>query len=150
MAANSNNGHRFWIPTLSILSIIFLLISCAGDESAGDESVINYREAARGLWEAISGDTKISSGHAIAYYNWYAIDTTAHTESVAVTWDDGWACTTTIAGMSDDEIFIVVGSVEGTFKIHDDESATVTFQWDEGSCVKNLEKIRDDPQVWCF
>lgn len=144
MAANSNNGYRFWRTCLSILTISFLLISCADDES-----VINYREATRGFWEAISGDIKISSGPGIVVYNWYAIDTTAHTDSVAVTWDDGLACTTTIAGMSDDEIFIMVGSVEGTFKIHDNESATVTFQWDEGSCIKSLEKIRDDPQVFC-
>ena len=149
MAANSNNGYRFWRTCLSILTISFLLISCADDESAGDESVINYREAARGLWEAISGDIKISSGPGIVVYNWYGIDTTAHIDTMAVTWDDGMLCPTIIVEMSSDEIFIVVGSVEGTFKIHDDESATVTFHWDEGSFVKNLEKIRDDPQVFC-
>lgn len=145
MSANSNNGYRFWRTCLSILTISFLLISCADDES-----VINYRKAARGFWEAISEDLNICSGPAIAYYNWYAIDTTAYADSVAVTWDDGRACTTTIAVIVDDEIFVVVDVVEGVFKIHDNENATVTFQWGEGSCVKSLEKIRDDPQVFCF
>ena len=129
---------------LYLLLISSLLISCTVDESS-----IDYREAARGFWEVESVDPEISSGPAIVVRNWYAIDTTANIDTVTVTWDDGLACTKTVAEIEGDEIFIIVGSVEGVFKIHNDKSAAATFWWNESTCIKQLKKIRDDPQVFC-
>jgi hypothetical protein len=129
--------------SLILTTILTLYLSCDA------ESSINYLQAASGFWEAVSVDPEISSGPAVVVYNWYAISTTEYDDSVQVTWDDGRACTRTMAWIKGNEIYLVVGLVEGLYTIEDEKHATVNFHWDEGTCMKSLEKTKDDPNVYC-
>ena len=111
---------------------------------------IDYRSWARGFWWAVRGDTEISSGCGLFVYNWYAIETNTGSDSVIVTWDDGLACTRTPGTMYGNRITIEDCGVIALFEIHSDCKATSTFQTEDRTYTKTLQKERDDPFVWCF
>ncbi len=118
--------------------------------SSPEFNVIDNRFLARGYWEATGGDTQISSGIGLLVYNWYAIDIKTAPDVMAVTWDDGLACTTTIGTITGNRIRIVVHHVEAVFELQDKRTINVTFKTDDKTYKKTLAKKRDDPKVYCF
>lgn len=127
---------------------LLLIIKCSEDHNP----IINlyqYKEFAHGYWEAASGDTHISGEIGLIVYNWYAIDTKSNNDSVYVTWDDGIACTKTVAKMNENKIELSVKDIYARFTIVGSKYASVIFTTNENQYEKQLIKIRDNPWVLC-
>ena len=142
--------------SLSHIGIFILLpiltIGCdITQPTTGDitQPTTDATSGAHGYWKATAGDTQISSGPGLIVYNWYAIDTTGHGDSVFVTWDDHF-CIRTGALMENNIIQMVVSDVKAEFNIAGEGNASVVFDWNGVSYQKQLKKLRPDPTVFCF
>lgn len=142
---------------LQIVVVAVVLTSCgatsqpgSNNRRAGTGSNGTLLTNAQGYWEAHAGDVSIDDQIVgdIYNYDWYALEVTTP-DTAIVTWDNGLSCPHTEAQVQNNEIHLTVGGVETVFVIHDQHSATVTFQQGEQTWVKQLEKVRVSPHVTC-
>lgn len=128
--------------------LLLLLSTCSGDHLAG-YSDAEVRKVARGYWEAVGGDTSVTETEAIIAYNWYAIDTEAHGDSVSVLWDNGRTCTKSWGKMRGAVITFSAQSYQVTITIEMQGKARASFKSATHSYKKKLKKTREDPSVIC-
>ena len=123
---------------------LLLILRCSEDDNP-IISASQYKEYAHGFWEASSGDTEVTGEIGLIVYNWYAIDTKSHPDSVYVTWDNGIICTRSIAAINNNEIYFSVHDIHAKFTIYSSKYAFATFN----QYIKNLVKTSDNPIVLC-
>jgi hypothetical protein len=131
-----------------LIFTLLLILRCSEDNNP----IINlsqYKEYAHGYWEAASGDTQVTNEIGLIVYNWYAIDTKSNNDSIYVTWDDGIACTKTIATINENKIELSVKDIYAKFTIVSSKNASVIFTTNENQYEKQLIKTRDNPLVLC-
>jgi hypothetical protein len=102
-----------------------------------------------GYWEAVTGDSLITSGPGILVYNWYALDATIPGDSIKVTWDNGITCSSKNTELLYKDIHFTAEGVKANFYLVGSKEIWTVFIWNEKQYNKTLRKIRNDPGVLC-